>query len=167
VKFGEFNQTDLGGYISSVEQDVGHIAIATRTPRHYLLPQGQEPSGDSVRSAESGLTKKVRRKHRPFGEGLEEAIRLARLFAGEKDAPVDSEIVWADPETRTEAETTDATIKQFQAGLIPWEAAVQKLGYSQTEINRFRTQRAADALLQSVLNSAGGTEDEPVEEPEA
>jgi hypothetical protein len=166
TRFGDFAATELDGYIKATEQDVSHIAITTRTPRHYLLPEGQEPSGDSIRSAESGLVKKVERKQRPFGEGLEEAIRLARIFAGESDAPVDSEIVWSDPRTVTEAETTDATIKQFSAGLIPWEAAVQKLGYSQTEINRFRTQRMMDALL----NPASGTPDEETEpetEPEA
>lgn len=165
TKFGEFSQTDLGGYIRAIEQDVLHIAVTTRTPRHYLIEQGQSPSGDAIRSAESGLTKKARRKQRPFGEGLEEAIRLARRFAGEQDAPVDSEIVWADPETSTEAETTDATIKQFQAGLIPWETAMQKLGYSQTEISRMRGMRAGDQLLQSVLNPAAqGESEEPVEE---
>jgi hypothetical protein len=146
TKFGEFEQTDLSGYIKAIEQDVLHIAVTSRTPRHYLIEQGQSPSGDAIRSAEAGLVAKVRRKMRPFGEGLEEAVRLARLFQGEEDAPVDSEIVWADPQTRTEAETTDAVIKQFQAGLIPLEAAQAELGYTQTEIARFRSQRAADEL---------------------
>ena len=151
VSFGEFSQTDLGGYISAIEQDVLHIAITTRTPRHYLIEQGQSPSGDAIRSAESGLVKKVERKQRPFGEGLEEAIRLARRFRGEPDTPVDSEIVWADPQTRTEGEVTDAVIKQFTTGLIPWETALQKLGYSQTEITRMAGERARDALLQALL----------------
>jgi hypothetical protein len=154
VKFGEFSQTDLGGYISAIEQDVLHIAITTRTPRHYLIEQGQSPSGDAIRSAESGLVKKVERKQRPFGEGLEEAIRLARRFKGEADTPVDSEIVWADPQTRTEGEITDAVVKQFQAGLIPWEAALEKLGYSQTQIRRFTGMRARDGLLQALLAPA-------------
>lgn len=154
VKFGEFSQTDLGGYIRAIEQDVLHIAVTTRTPRHYLIEQGQSPSGDAIRSAESGLVKKVLRKMRPFGEGLEEAIRLARRFQGEPDTPVDSEIVWADPETRTEAEVTDAVVKQFQAGLIPWEAALERLGYSQTQIARFASMRARDGILQALLAPA-------------
>jgi hypothetical protein len=134
AKFGEFSATDLGGYISAIEQKVLHIAVTTRTPRHYLIQQGQSPSGDAIKSAESGLTKKVERKQRPFGEGLEEALRLARMFAGEPDAPVDSEIIWADPEIRTEAEITDAAIKRFQGGLTPWSVTMEDLGYSQTKI---------------------------------
>jgi hypothetical protein len=152
VRFGEFSQTDLAPYVKAIEQKVLHIAVTTRTPRHYLIQEGQSPSGDAIRSAESGLVKKTERKQRPFGEGLEEAIRLARSFAGEPDAPVDSEIVWADPSTPTIAETTDAVIKQFSGGLIPWEAALETLGYTQTQIQRFAGMRASDALMQQILN---------------
>lgn len=136
VKFGEFGQTDLGGYIDAIEQKITHLAVTTRTPRHYLVQEGQSPSGDALESAESGLVKKVERKQRPFGEGLEEAMRLARLFAGESDSPPDSEIVWADAKTRTEATVTDAVIKQYQAKLIPKSEALNQLGYSQTAVAR-------------------------------
>ncbi len=135
-KFGDFEQTDLAGYINAREQMVLHIAVTTRTPRHYLIEQGQSPSGDAIKSAESGLVKKVERKMRPFGEGLEEALRLARRFAGADDSPVDSEVVWADPEIRSEAEITDAAIKKFQVGLISREQALEDTGYSQQQIAR-------------------------------
>lgn len=154
VQFGEFSQTDLSGYIKAIEQKVTHLAVVSRVPKHYLLPEGQEPSGDAIRSAESGLVKKVERKHRPFGEGLEEAMRLARRFAGEKDSPVDSEIVWADPQTETQATLTDAVIKQYAGGLIPWEAALEKLGYTQTQIQRFSSMRLSDKLLEGIADPA-------------
>jgi hypothetical protein len=64
VKFGEFSQTELDGYIKAIEQKVLHIAVTTRTPRHYLFQEGQSPSGDAIKSAESGLVKKVERKQR-------------------------------------------------------------------------------------------------------
>jgi len=151
VKFGEFSQTDLTGYIKAIEQKVTHIAVTTRMPKHYLLPEGQEPSGDALRAAEAGLVKKVERKQRPFGEGLEEAIRLARRFAGEPDSPVDSEVVWADAQTDSMAVVADATIKIFAAGLIPLEAAQSLLGFSQTEISRFAAMQAGDMLLRQLM----------------
>jgi len=147
AKFGEFEQTDLGSYINAVEQKVLHIAVTTRTPRHYLIQEGQSPSGDAIKSAESGLIKKVERKQRPFGEGLEEAMRVARKFAGETDAPVDSEVVWADPATESEAVLTDAVLKQYQAGLIPAATALERLGYSQAQISKILSRQAADQLL--------------------
>jgi hypothetical protein len=162
TKFGEFSQTDLDGYIKAIEQKVLHIAVTTRTPRHYLIQEGQSPSGDAIQSAESGLVKKVERKQRPFGEGLEEAMGIARRFAGEPDAPVDSEVVWADAQTESEATITDAVIKQFSGGLIPWEAALEKLGYSQTQIARFSTMRLSDALLQGIANPAPPTPEKVV-----
>lgn len=134
--FGEFSQTALDGYIKAIEQKVLHIAVTTRTPRHYLIEQGQSPSGDAIKSAESGLTKKVERKQRPFGEGLEEAIRLARIMQGLEDSPPDSEVVWADAEIRTEAEITDAAIKRWQAGIITHAQALEDMGYSQVQIQR-------------------------------
>jgi len=166
VKFGEFSQTDLGPYISAIEQKVLHIAVTTRTPRHYLIQEGQSPSGDAIRSAESGLVKKAERKMRPLGEGFEEAMRLARRYQGEADAPVDSEIVWGEADTKTEAETTDAVIKKYTANLISKEQALEDLGYSQTQIARMMAQGVADGLLRA-LSAPPAEEDQPEPAPVA
>jgi hypothetical protein len=136
VKFGEFEQTMLDGYLKSIDQKVQHIAVTTRTPKHYLIPTGQEPSGDAIKSAESGLVKKILRKQTVFGEGLEETLRLARLFAGESDSPVDSEVVWASPEITTEAEQVDAAAKKLSLGLIDKAQALEDMGYTQQQITR-------------------------------
>lgn len=151
VKFGEFSATDLTGYIKAIEQDVQHIAVISRTPKHYLIPEGQEPSGDALETAESGLVKKCMKKQAIFGEGLEEALNLARQLAGLGKSPVDSEVVWASPMSETRAVTTDAAIKQFQAGLIPWEGALELLGYSQTQIARYKRMRMSDMLQQAAF----------------
>jgi hypothetical protein len=142
-RFGDFEQTSLDGYIKAIEQKIVHIAVTTRTPKHYLVPEGQEPSGDAIKGAEAGLVKKIKRKMRAFGEGFEEALRLARLFAGAGSTPPDSEIVWADPQIRTEAEITDATIKKHAEGLIDRRQALEDLGYSQTQIERIMTTEPA------------------------
>ena len=148
------SQTDLDGYIRAIEQKVLHIAVTTRTPRHYLIEQGQSPSGDAIESAESGLVKKTERKQRPFGEGFEEAMLLARRFQGETDIPVDSEIVWGDAATPTIAQTTDAVLKQYQAGLIDQETALEKLGYSQTQIARIVANGAVAELFAAATEPA-------------
>lgn len=151
VQFGEFSQTDLSGYIKSIDQKVQHLAVITRMPKHYLLPTGQEPSGDAISSAETALVKKAKKKQTSFGEGVEEAMRLARLFGGESTPP-DGEVVWADPKTESIAAVTDAVIKQYEAGLIPWEAALETLGRTPTEIARFSAMRMTDALVKGLTN---------------
>lgn len=147
AKFGDFEQTDLGQYLKSIDQKVEHLALVSRTPRHYMIPSGQEPSGDAIKSAESGLVKKVMDKQDDFADGLEEMLRLARMFQGESDLPVDSEVVWADPAVESEGVRTDAVIKKYGAGLIPKEQALEDLGYSQTQIARMMAMTAAENLL--------------------
>lgn len=150
--FGEFGQTDLKGYIDAIEEKVLHIAVITRTPRHYLIQQGQSPSGDAIQSAESGLVKKVQRKQRTFGEGLEEAMRLARLYQGKGESPIDSEIVWADPQTHSPGAITDSVVKQYFAGLIPKTIALERLGYSQTQIRQISNAAATDFAPEPAAN---------------
>jgi hypothetical protein len=161
TRFGEFSQTDLDPYIKSIEQKVLHIAVTTRTPRHYLIQEGQSPSGDAIQSAESGLVKKVERKQRPFGEAFEETLRLARAFAGLPVTPPDSEIVWADPATPSLAVLTDAVIKQYAGGLIPWAAALEKLGFSPQEIERYQKFRMQDAMMRAIANPGEGFAPDP------
>lgn len=154
VKFGDFAQTDLTQYQRSIEQKVEHLAMVSRTPKHYMIANGQEPSGDAIKSAESGLVKKVIGKQEDFADGLEEMLRVARLFQGASDLPVDSEVVWADPAVESEAVRADATIKKYSAGLIPKEQALEDLGYSQTQISRMAAQEAAARLMNEIAAPA-------------
>ena len=63
---------------------IQHVAAQTRTPPHYLLgAMGSFPSGESLKATETGLVAKVRRKMLSFGEGWEEAMRLAFAVEGE------------------------------------------------------------------------------------
>ena len=172
VKFGDFEQTALDGYIKAIEQKVLHLAVTTRVPKHYLLPEGQEPSGDAIKSAESGLVQKVRRKFRPAGEALEEAMRLARMLQTGEEDPNDSEVVWASPEIRTEAETTDAAIKKFQANLISHAQALEDMGYTPQQIEKIidvAKQEAAEAQQQAIeqAQAIAATRPAPGEPPTA
>ena len=138
VKFGEFNQTDLAPYVKSVEMLVQHIASQTRTPPHYFYLSGQFPSGESIKSAETGLVAKARRKMRHLSESWEEVMRLA--FDVDDDARAgftEAETIWADPESRTEGEHADATLKKRALG-VPLQQLWVDLGYSPQEIERFR-----------------------------
>jgi hypothetical protein len=144
TKFGQFEQTDLSTFVNAVEMLVQHVASQTRTPPHYFYLNGQFPSGESIKSAETGLVAKVRRKQRHFGETWEEVIRLAFLATGDitRAASIRAETVWADPESRSESEHTDAVIKQ-KAVDIPTEALWEELGKSPMQIERYKKMQAA------------------------
>lgn len=143
----EFSATDLAPYIAAVESDIQHIAAETKTPPQYLLGAMVNISGDALKAAESGLVSKVRRRARHFGESVEEVFRLAFLAAGQKDKAkvIDAEVIWRNPEFRTEGELVDALVKMKTLG-VPDEALQERWGASPQEIARWRSMRAADSL---------------------
>jgi hypothetical protein len=143
--FGQFAAADLRPYIDLITSEVGQMSANSRTPYHYLLgtPSSVPPSGESLKSSEAPLVKKVGRQAVHFGEGWEETMRLALVAAGQKSkARTDGETIWADPETRNEAARTDSILKQYAAGLLPDEFALEELGYSQQQIERIRSMKA-------------------------
>ena len=146
AKFGQFASADLGNYVKVIETLIQHIASQTRTPPHYFYLSGQFPSGESIKSAETGLVAKTRRRMRGFGEGWEATIRLALKVVGDDRADDPTcETIWGDPESRTESEHVDATLKK-QALNVPDEQLWEDLGYTPTQISRFRAMRARAAF---------------------
>lgn len=137
VKLGEFSQTDLGPYLAAVEADIQHMAARTRTPSQYLLGTMANVSGDALKAAESGLVSKVKQRQRPIGEGIEEVMRLALRAAGDTRPTEKLEVIWHNPEFRTEGELVDALVKMSGLG-VPREALWERWGASQTEIARWR-----------------------------
>lgn len=149
VTLGQFAAADLSNYVTAINQAVQHLASQTQTPPHYFyLGGGQPPSGESIRAAEAGLVAKSKSKMKHLGEAFEELVRLGFALKDDPRAKVkNAETIWADPETRTYSELSDALLKQ-QALNVPDEALWEKAGYSPTEIARFKPMRAEQALLQ-------------------
>lgn len=135
----QFTAADLSNYVHAVEMLVQHVASITRTPPHYLNASADRLSGESIKAAETGLVAKTRRKMRHIGESWEEVMRLAGQIAGDTELAVATrmETVWADPESRTEAEHTDAVLKMKALGL-PDEFLWEQLDFTPTEIQRIK-----------------------------
>lgn len=153
AKFGVFPEMSGDAHIKAIQTVVQHIASQSRTPPHYFYLNGQFPSGESIKSAETGLVSKVRSRMTVFGEALESAMRLGFAVLGDSRAKiVDSETIWADPESRTESEHVDAVIKRIAIG-VPLRQLQEDVGYSQAQIERFRDMRR-DEIQDYVLAQA-------------
>lgn len=139
TNFGQFPQASLEPFVRGVEMLVQHIASQTRTPPHYFYLSGQFPSGESIKSAETGLVAKARRKMRHFGESWEEVMRLAFLVTGQKKRGqvLNAEVIWGDPESRSESEHIDAIVKKRALG-VPLQQLWEDAGYSPQQIARFK-----------------------------
>ena len=152
ARFGEFGVADLANFVKGIEMLVQHIASQTRTPPHYFALSGQFPSGESIKSAETGLVAKAREKMTHFGEGWEEILRLAFAVLDDPRADqLDAETIWADPESRSEAEHVDATLKK-KALNVPDQQLWEDLGYSPQQIARFEAMSARQ-LMRTALFS--------------
>lgn len=139
AKLGNFAVSDLGIYARAIEMLIQHVAAQTRTPPHYLLgSSGNFPSGESLKATETGLVAKVKRKQLAFGEGWEEAIRLAFKVAGDdKRAEAwDCETIWMNPESRSTAEVVDAAVKLSSIG-VPRPALWEYVGATPQQIERW------------------------------
>lgn len=143
ARFGQFDPTNLGGYVEAVELLVQHIASISKTPAHYLRASADRLSGESMKSSETPLIAKVKRKMSHRAAGWEEVMRLAGMVANIKELAKATamETVWADPETRTESEHVDALQKK-QALNVPDMQIWEELGYTSEQVNRFPAMRA-------------------------
>ena len=151
VKFGQFDAGDLKNYVKDIEMFVQHLASQSRTPPHYFYLSGDFPSGDAIKSAETGLVAKSRRKMRAFGESWEEVMRLAFAVLDDPRAnDTSNETIWGDPEYRSESERADALVKRAAIG-VPEAQLWEDAGYSPQQIAWFKAERATDALMAAAL----------------
>lgn len=165
ANFGEFGETNLANIVTAVDMFVGHVASQSRTPPHYLNTSADRLSGESIKSAETGLVSKCRRKFRYVGEGWEEVERLAFAMIGDSRAEIiDAETIWADPESRTESEHVDAVSKKRDVG-VPWQQLMEDLNYTPQQIARMRAMRAQDALEGLLAAPASAGQQSPMPMP--
>jgi hypothetical protein len=152
AKIGEFSAADLNNYVQAVTMLLQHLAAQTRTPPHYLLGQIVNASGDALKAAETGLVAKVRRKQLDFAEGWEEALRLAFKLRGDTQRAEETaaEVIWRDPEYRSQGEMVDALVKLGSLG-VPAEVLWEKAGFTPQEIDRMKAMQEAESLLQAAL----------------
>jgi hypothetical protein len=153
ARFGEFSATDLQNYTRAIEQRIQSLAARTRTPPHYLLGQVINVSGDALKAAETGLASKVRGKQASFGEGLEEAVRLAFAWMDDERATdIAAEVSWAPSEARSESEWVDSLVKKMALG-VPKEQLWADAGYSPSQIDRFKGALAEEAMIAMATQS--------------
>jgi hypothetical protein len=138
AKFGEFGETDLNNYVAAITNRVRSLMGRTRTPGYYIPSDGPPPSGESLKTVETGLVAKCRSRHRHFGESWEEVMRLAfKVLDDPRSEASMAETLWADPESFSEGVRTDSLLKQMAMG-VPVRVLWERAGYSQTEIAQFR-----------------------------
>lgn len=167
ARFGDFNATDLRPLLDAVRDDIKDVAAISATPAHYLLADMVNLAAEAIKAGESGLISKVKDHMLYKGESVEDTARLYLKAAGDT-RPVDhsAEVVWRNPEFRTEGELVDALIKMKTLG-VPDEALWERWGASPQEIARWkeirdrREQEAASRIIGGDFAAFSGPKPEP------
>lgn len=134
---GEFGQTQLGNYESSIERRIGALSAITRIPSHYFFRTAQPPSGEALMVMEAPLSKQVQR--------LEERLipvwqALGAFLLGFEVAPSAIVPVYAEPSTvqpRTEAEIRQLTV----AAGVPLLTELRREGWTAAELEQLVADR--------------------------
>ena len=153
TKFGVLEQADLEPFTRVVEMLVGHIAKLTSTPMHYLRTSGDMPSGEALKTAESGLVHKCNRAIKHWKHVWGHAMRLGvamKLKKALEDVP-HLHPVYDDPETRHDLEQAQTAQLKSILGVPIEQLWSEHFGYSQEQIEEFKKLNkavAASALIQ-------------------
>lgn len=142
MRVGEFEQTDLDGYIKSREASLRHAATLSQTPVHELIGELVNLSAEALAAAEAGRDRKVADRQTLLGESHEQMLGLVGQLTG-RDVPIDAEMLWRDTSARAFGAVVDGLGKLATMLQIPPEMLWEKIpGVTQAEIERWKQARA-------------------------
>lgn len=166
-KFGQFEQADMKGYDLMATLVINQIGAMKGLPAHYLgLNNDQPPGADAIRASEASLVSSANKAIRQFGRDFE---WLAALTVAVRDGvdPYDVEVetLWANPETRTVAQASDAAAKLAGIG-VPLETLLtDELGYDPTRVAKIMRLRRGEAIQQAATSLTGAAVVTPLTAP--
>ena len=162
ARFGEFGQTDIEPYTRVIEMVIGQIAKITQTPMHYLRSSGDMPSGEALKTAESGLIYKAKNRQKQFGTQWAKAMTFAvGVEKGKGNSLVELKApltpVWKSPETRHDLEQAQTAQLKSVLGIPLEQLWSEHFGYSEEQIAQFKKENKAIAaqVLAGVLAQIG------------
>ena len=164
AKIGQWDSAKLDVFTGVVDVLVKHVGAQTKTPLNYLGALANV-NGETLDGLRVPLHNKVRDGHKHLNGPMREVFRrfaLVRDAAGVAEQCRTAVIGWKNPETATDAQTSDAALKDAQIG---WSAAgilERRYGMSQQEIDRELERRRAEAddpLVDRLLRDVTGAGD--------
>ncbi|MFD7584201.1 phage portal protein [Kitasatospora sp. NPDC059811] len=169
ARIAEFSAVDPRPFLEVIRELIDHISAQTRTPPRYL-GRLANIAADTLEVDDSSLVSKVRERHKYVGSALRELMRLEALAAGEParaEALRLGDVVWRDPQFRSDAQYADALVKLKSLNL-PDEAVWERIpGVTPDEIERWKSMRndQAAAIVGGDLASLYGPKPEPEPAP--
>jgi hypothetical protein len=143
---GQFDPADVKNFLEPMKEYIRSMASTTATPLHYFDPSGDAPSGESLRTAEAPLVKKVSKRQRSFGATWSEALSFAIQVVTSR-ADVDVSVNWVQPASYDDLDFWQAALQRLSVG-VPLRQVLTEAGYDPEAIDEWvaeAAQRAATA----------------------
>lgn len=156
---GESTQTDIQGILAAVRADIQDFAAMTRTPMHYLSPEGANGSAEGASLAREGLVFKAEDRMNRVTSSWSKVMSLMFKWIGDTERAnlLDLEPIWKPAERYSLAERADANSKLQDVPFRMRMATVMQ--YTPEEIAEMEIERAGETLTQALLT--GGTGGNP------
>lgn len=154
AKFGQFDPADPRGALDAIEAQLQRLAGRSRTPLFLLVLAGDAPSGESLKTAESGLVAKVKDRRTSVGNRWEDVhIMMAKIEQTTSNFPIDVDItsdlfdcVWSDPESRNVLEQATALGTYVSQLGLSKHTALEELGYDPDEESELKDEEQQEAM---------------------
>ena len=114
-KVGEFSPADHKVFTEPVKDFVRSMASITNTPLHYFEKTGSVPSGESLRTAEAPLLKKVEDRQITFGSTWTDLFRFILKIDNETEPNVD--VKWKAVESMDSLDAWEVAVKKRVVGV--------------------------------------------------
>lgn len=176
AKFGQFESAEVNGILEAVDGTLRRMSGRSSTPMHLLLAGAitQLPSGESLKTAESGLIFKVKDRHPTYGlswstatgiaAGLEADFGESGLAFGDESF----ETQWQDPTSRNEKSEWEIQEVKGRVG-VSRKTRLEEMGYDadkEAEQRREEAKESADAFNAGIGGGLGGGPGEGGGDPE-
>ena len=164
TKIGQWDAAKLDVFTGVIDVMVKHIAAQTKTPINYMGALSNV-NGETLDGLRTPLHMKVRDGHKHLTAPERQVFRLMALVRGNSavaEACRTAQILWKNPETATDAQTSDAALKDSQIGWSQAGILERRYGMSQPEIDRELNRRrdeADDPLVNRILRDVSGEAD--------
>lgn len=162
VAFGQFDAADTSNLINAIEACLSRMARRSRTPLH-LLTGGTPPSGEALKTSESGLVASAKQAQLSYGRTWEDAVALAVKLAADQGVlqtalPDDWTITtqWENPETRSDQSDLQVAEAKLRIGFSKATVIAELGGDPEKEAERKAIEDAAAADAQGALFDRGG-----------
>lgn len=138
AKVGQLEPADPEKTIFAIESQVKRMASRSNTPLHLMLAGGNLPSGETLKTSESGFIREGEDFQVEEGNAWEDTIRLAARIATafnddddvSEDASLDCK--WDEIETRNEVDEANVAVLKQTLG-VSQDTLLTELGYDPKE----------------------------------